>query len=167
MCLPQTEGKYPKDISVSRGGGAGKRRLCMLNLLCRSVLSENCYEIHTPCTVHTTAGIQQHMQEGGEITMDEWKRSQCFLQPLTLTMSVSLPTAVSQTFTVTGACRSLGDRMGTMLQSHSHTATSNHLSFSSFPTRCCYYGRQAGRRGFPVQGCASVYILLTHLVSGT
>lgn len=78
VCLHQSGSKHTKDFSVSSGRGAGKRLLCMLNLMYRSVLSENCYEIHTPCTVHTTVGIRLHMQDGGEITMDEWKRSQCF-----------------------------------------------------------------------------------------
>lgn len=139
--VPSPEGnKHTKDISVSCGGGAGKRPLRMLNLLCPSVLRENCYEIHTPCTVHTTAGIRQHMQDGGEITMGERKCS-VFLTAFDFNTSASLTTAVSQTLTVTWACRSLGERMGTTLRSHSHTATTNHFRFSSFPTRCCYCGQ--------------------------
>lgn len=87
--------------------------------------------------------------------------SQCFLQPLTLTRSASLTAAaVSQTCAVTwgvqitwGRGREL--RFGAI---HTQPLANHHLSFSSFLTRCCY-GRPAGRRGFSVQGCASVGIL--------
>lgn len=70
------------------------------------------------------------MQDGREITMDEWKEMfTVFLTAFDFNTSASLTTTVSQT--VFWACRSLGDRMGTTVQSQSHTATTTSVSLTS------------------------------------
>lgn len=93
--------------------------------------------------------------------------SQCFLQPLTLTRSASLTAAaVSQTCAVTWGVQITWGRGRELRFRAIHTQPlANHLSFSSFPMRCCY-GQQAGA-GFQSRVVLQFGSYLTHLVSGT
>lgn len=121
------------------------------------------------CTVHTTSGVRQHMQEGGEIAMDEWERFTVFLTAFdfnTECISDRRRRWLTNSYCDLGACRSPGgeDRnyaSEPFTLSHQQTTS---VSLPSPRAAAATAGRrQAGRRGFSVQDCASVWILLNPL----
>lgn len=86
-----------------------------LNLLCLSVPSEDSNGVYTPCTVHITARIQEHMQDGGGLGVDEWNFP-VFLTAFDFNTTASLTPTVSRIFPVLWACRSLEGKMGITFQ---------------------------------------------------
>lgn len=151
MCaLSQKGSKHPKDISVRRGGGWGREETAVYAKPPVWVSSEreNCYEIHTPCTVHTTVGIPRHMQDGGDITMDGWKGFTVFLTAFDFNTSASLPTAVSQTLTATRGMQITWGRKWELCFRAIRTQRLPTTQFLFLPHALLLWpaGRQAGRQ---------------------
>lgn len=80
-----------------------------------------------------------------------------FLTAFDFNTNASLTTTVSQTFTVSWACRSLGGQNGNTVQSHSHTQRLP-LQLLLLPNTLLLV--LADRRVFAVNGCALVCFLL-------
>lgn len=109
-------------VVVGAGAGAGKRSLCMLNLLL-SVSSEwkllwNTHTMHSPhhCGNPVSHARWRRNHDGWVETFTVFSYSL-----LTLTRVHLLPPLSHKLLLCLGACGSLGDRMGTTVQSHSHT----------------------------------------------
>lgn len=93
------------------------------------------------------------MQDGRGITTDEWKLSQCFLQPLTSTQVHLLqPLSHKCFYCVLGMQITWGGRMEITLQSlHTHWL---QPQFLLLPNQCVGLLALANKSVFSVNGCA-------------